>query len=100
MDADWEPKIRGQSLGDGAPRVTMVVTAQNPDIWSPPARSIPFGPAAMVLHVEPSRSVLVTGDLVDALAELRVGIGSETCSYTFVGCGESRATIFAHIMSA
>src|SRR5205807_6477116 len=62
MDDDGEAEVGRQPLGDRAPGVAVVVAAQDAD-----ART--FGPAAMILHVEPARRIGMAGDLVHALAE-------------------------------
>ena len=54
----------------------------------------------MVLHVEPARSVLVPGDFVDALAELRVRVRCEAGPHTFVRRVEGFAAVFAQVMAA
>src|SRR5712691_4658493 len=77
MDDHREAEVGRQALGDRAPRLAVIVTAQHADIRSTPAGAVPFGPAAVVLHVEPPGSVLVPRDLVHALAELGIRIGRE-----------------------
>ena len=39
----------------------------------------------VVLHVEPAGRALMAGDLVDALTELRIGIGREAGADALVG---------------
>src|SRR5205823_2534434 len=63
-------------------------------------RPIPIGPAAVILHVEPAGSVLVTRDLVHALAELWIGIGQEAGAHALVGRCEADTAIFAHVVTA
>src|SRR6266404_2659029 len=99
MHNDGEAEVGGQALCDRAPSVAMVVTAQDADARSRSAGAVPIGPAAMVLHVEPARRVLVTRHLVNALAEFGVRIGRETGPHTFVSRGEGRAPILAQIMT-
>src|SRR5205814_9851718 len=60
----------------------------------------PFGPAAVVLHVESAGRVLVTRDLVHALAELGIGIRHEAGADALVGGREGLAAILAQVMAA
>jgi len=78
MQDDWESEIRRQSFGDRSPCVFMVIAAQQTDIRPRSAGAGPFGPAAMVLHKEPARSIFVSLNLVDTLAKLGIQIGDES----------------------
>src|SRR5436309_13520653 len=51
MHHDRETEIGRQSLCNRAPRVAVVVAAQDTNARPRPTRPIPFGPAAVVLHV-------------------------------------------------
>src|SRR5260370_8081660 len=84
MDDDRETEVGRQPLGDRAPRFAVVIAAEDADARPRPAGSAPFGPAAVVLHVEPAGRVLVPGDLVHALAELGIGIRPEAAPDPFV----------------
>ncbi len=80
--------------------LAVVVAAQHADVRPRPAGSVPFGPAAVVLHVEPAGRVLVAGDLVHALAELGVGIGREAGADALVGRREGLAAVLAQVVAA
>src|SRR5204863_1105189 len=95
-----EAKVGWQSFGDRAPGVAVVIAAQHADVGPPPARTIPFSPAPVVLHVKPAGGILVAGDLVDALAELRERIGGKPGTGAFVRRRKRRAAVFAQIMAA
>ena len=56
----------------------VVVAAQHADVGARTARAGPLGPAAVILHVEPARRLVVPHDLVDALTELGIRIRLET----------------------
>src|SRR6185503_15693673 len=98
MNDDGEPEVGRQPFGDGAPRLAVVVAAQHADVRPPPTRPLPFGPAAVVLHVEPAGRVLMPRDLVHALAELGVGIGREAGADALIGRPEGLATVLAQIV--
>src|SRR5262249_37037093 len=93
MDDEGKPEIGRQSLGDRAPAVAMVVAAQHADPG-------PLRPAAVILHVQPAGDVPVAGDLVDALAELRVGIGEKAGADALVGRPERPPAVLAQVVAA
>src|SRR5258708_2452978 len=99
MHNDGKAEVRREAFGDRTPSVAMVVTAQDTNTRSRPAWAVPIGPAPMVLHVEPARRVLVTGHLVNALAEFGIRIGRETRANPFIGCGEGCTSILAQVMT-
>src|SRR4029077_16089463 len=84
MGDDGETEVGRKALRGGAPGVAMIVAAENADVGTASARTVPFGPAAVVLHVKPARRVFVAGNLVDALAELGIRIGREPSPDTLV----------------
>ncbi len=100
MDDDREPEVRGQPLGDRSPGLAVVVAAQHADVGPRPARARPVGPAAVVLHVKPPRRGGVTSNLVHALAELGVGVGSEPGTDALVGRPERDPAVVAHVVAA
>src|SRR6185369_3133772 len=100
MDNDWEAEVRRQAGRNRTPRVAVIVAAQHADTRPGPSRACPLRPAAMVLHVEPSRRVLVARHLVDALAKLRIRIRGESRSDTIVRRHECLAPVLAQIMAA
>src|SRR5262249_34677593 len=57
-------------------------------------------PAAVVLHVKPAGRAWVGGDLVHALAELRVRIGHEARAHALVRRRECVAPILAQVVAA
>src|SRR5262249_29500359 len=59
----------------------------------------PFGPAAVVLHVESTRRVLVSSDLMHALAKLRERIGHKAGADASIRSHERLAAVFAQIMA-
>ena len=95
-----EAEVGRQPLGDRAPAVAVVVAAQHADVRPPPSRSVPLPPAAVVLHVEPARGVLMASDLVHALAELGVGIGREAGADALVGGLEGLAAVLREVVPA
>src|SRR5215475_1501842 len=78
----------------------VVVAPQHADVGSGTARAGELGPAAVILHIEPAGRGVVTNDLVDALAELRIRIRLKTCADAFVGCLERFPAVLAQVMSA
>src|SRR5260370_26727926 len=100
MDDDRETEVGRQPLGDRAPGFAVVVAAEDADARPRPAGSAPFGPAAVVLHIEPAGRVLVAGDLVHALAELGLGIGREAGAAAFVSRLEGLAAVLGGIVAA
>src|SRR5439155_26686536 len=87
-------------FGNRAPRLAVVVAAEHADVWPPPTRPVPFTPTPVVLHVEPSGRVLVTRDLVHALAELGIGVRREARADAFIRRRECLAAVLAEIMAA
>ncbi|MCI0460000.1 MAG: hypothetical protein L0Z62_23865 [Gemmataceae bacterium] len=97
---DGEAEIGRQSLADRSPSMAVVVAAQHADVWPPPSRPIPFGPAAVILHIEPAWRVLVSRDLMHALAEFRERIGHEAGANTPVRCLKRLAAVLAQVVAA
>jgi hypothetical protein len=93
MDGDREPEVRRQPLGDRLPGAAVVVAAQD-------AASLRLLEAAVILHVEAARRVVVAHDLVDALAELRVGIRLEACGDPLVRGAEGLTAVLADVVAA
>src|SRR5262249_7898960 len=60
---------------------------------------LPFGPAAVVLHVEPARRVHVASDLVHALAKLGERIRQEAGADASIGSRKRLAAVFAQVMA-
>ena len=59
-----------------------------------------FGEAAVILNVESFRIIGVHGDLVDALAELRIGIRQECRRDSLVGGVKGLSTILAQVVAS
>ena len=78
----------------------MVVAAQDADVGPRTPRPAPIGPAPVVLHVEPSGRGWVAGDLVDALAEFRIGIRRKPGADALVRRHEGLAAILAQVVAA
>src|SRR5439155_14282412 len=85
---------------DRAPGLAVVVAAEDADARPGSARAAPFGPAPVILHVEPAGRVRVAGDLVHALAELGIGIGREAGADAFVARLEGLAAVFGEVVAA
>src|SRR5262245_25896789 len=100
MDRDREAKVRGQALGDRVPAVAVIVAAQHADVGARSAGTVPAAPAAVVLHVEAARRVLVADHLVHALAELRIRIGLESRAHARVRGLEGDAAVLAQVVAA
>src|ERR1044072_152031 len=78
----------------------MVVAAQHADVRPRPASPAPLRPSAVVLHIEAAGRIVVARDLVHALTELGIGIGSEAGADALIGRLERLAAILAQIMAA
>src|SRR5262245_31792070 len=78
----------------------MVVAAQHTDVGPRPPRPSPICPSAVVLHVEPAGSGVVTRDLVHALPELGIGIGRKAGTNALIGRPERVAPVVAHIVAS
>src|SRR5262249_5162658 len=83
---------------DRPPGVAVIVAAKDADVRPRSAWPVPLGPAAVVLHVESARRALVACNLVNALAEFRVGIGHEAGADALVCCREGLAAVLAQVM--
>src|SRR5207249_899921 len=94
-----KPEVGGQAGGDRSPGAAVVVAAQHADVRPRPSGSRPVGPSTVVLHVEPARRGLVAYDLVDALPELRIGVGREAGADTLVGGHEGLPAVLAQIVA-
>src|SRR5262249_34288452 len=77
MHDDGKTEVRWKPLRNRSPGMSIVVAAKHADIWPRTTGARPVRPAAVVLHVEPSRRIVVTHDLVHALAELWIRIRGE-----------------------
>src|SRR5690349_10772760 len=100
MHDDWKAEVGGKSLGDRVPGVSVVVAAQHTEVGTRSSRPFPFTPAAVVLHIEPARGVVMTRDFVHALAEHGVWIGLETGADASVRRREGLAAVLAQIVPA
>src|SRR5262245_15740801 len=100
VDHDREAEVRRQTLGDGAPGVAVVVGTQHADVGAPAAGPVPFAPAAVVLHVEPAWRVGMAGDLVNALAELGIRIGSEAGADALIARREGFDAVLPPVVAA
>src|SRR5262245_3413117 len=100
MHDDRKSEIRRQSFRDRSPRMSVIVAAKYADIRPRATRARPVRPASVVLHVEPSGRCVMPRDLMDALAEFRIGVRLESRADPCVRCLERLTTVFAQIMAA
>src|SRR5262245_42104457 len=80
--------------------MAVIVAPQHADVGPTSTGPVPLAPAAVVLHVEAPRRVLVADDLVHALPELGIRIGREAGADPGVRGLEGVAAVLAQVMAA